>query len=126
MIEFNWRQFQSEESNSDVYEIKGGGAYTAETQANVANFLWIDQQTTRQPAAGLAQLGDERKVIKQPRHMDVAKYLFEAGGSLAQGGRASGSGSRGTTEPFCLAVAYRGGQEGSFLIQPYDQKSVAD
>jgi len=120
MLEFNWRQYQSQDSNAEVYKIDGSGAYI---QQDGSGFYWQDQQSTHDRAA---PLGDERKVIVQPRHMDVAKYLFEAGGSLAQSARASGSfGARGTTEPFCLAVAYNGGQEGSFLIQPYDQPAVA-
>ena len=112
MIEFDWRQYRSTDSNADVYKINGTSPYLSEGNHNV--HFW--QSTTA---------ADALVPVNQPRHMDVAKYLFEAGGGLAQSARSCGSfGTRGVTEPFCLAVAYNGGKEGSFMICPYDTKSV--
>ena len=112
MIEFDWRQYRSNDSNADVYKVNGSSPYLSEGGNNL--HFWLDT-----PAA------DVLVPLTQPRHMDVAKYLFEYGGGLAQAARASGSfGTRGVSEPFCLAVAYNGGQEGSFMICPYDTESV--
>ncbi len=113
-VEYNFRQYQSKDSNSDVYKFNGGGAYIRDVTDH--QIYYIDQQAS-----------DKRVPINQPRHMDVAKYLFEAGGTLAQSARSSGSfGARTSTEPFCFCVALRGGAEGSFLIQPYDQRDVCN
>ena len=85
--------------------------------------MWRDSERTNRVAG---RLGDDRRAIQQPRHMDTAKYLFEVGGALAQSARSCGAfGNRGTTEPFCLAVAFNGGQEGSFLIVPHDTLNAA-
>ena len=112
MIEFDWRQYRSNDSNADVYKVNGTSPYLNEGGHEV--HFW--QSTTA---------ADALVPVTQPRHMDVAKYLFEYGGGLAQAARASGSfGTRGVSEPFCLAVAYNGGEEGSFMICPYDTKSV--
>ena len=116
-LEYVWRQFQSTDSNSDVYTINGSGDYVRLQGANTDAFdVFLDvERNGRLPGV----LGDDRVPINQPRHMDVSKYLFEAGGTLAQCARSCGGfGSRGVSEPFCLAVAYNGGQEGSFMIVP--------
>ena len=112
MVEFDWRQYQSTDSNADVYKVNGTAPYLSEGNGLV--HFWQSTSTA-----------DALVPLSQPRHMDVAKYLFEAGGGLAQSARSCGSfGTRGVSEPFCLAVAYNGGQEGSFMICPYDTKNV--
>ena len=114
MVEYHFRQYQSKDSNADVYKYNGGGSYHNDVGVGAETAAYYSHQVT-----------DKRQVVAQPRHMDVAKYLFEAGGTLAQAARSSGSfGARTSSEPFCLCVALRGGAEGSFLIQPYDEKSV--
>ena len=112
-LEYHFRQYQSTDSNNDVYEVQGCGDHLALGGA-AAEDMYVDTERTGRVAG---RLGDDRRAVQQPRHMDAAKYLFEVGGALAQSARSCGAfGNRGTTEPFCLAVAFNGGEEGSFLI----------
>ena len=124
-LEFDWRQYQSKDSDSSVYKVNGSTIYTSPAGAN----YWVGQPVT-----------DRRVPVDQKRHMDVSKYLFESGGALAAAARTSGGfGMRGRTEPFCLCIddgirgviaqAAAGNAEdscSSFMIVPYDEDVVCD
>ena len=132
-LEFDWRNYQSTDSNSDVYIINGTrGAYTA--QAGQDENFFVPQPGAfvgGDPAAAIFT-PEARAPIAQPRHMDVAKYLFECGGALASSARVSSFGCRGRTEPFCFAVdngnidATTTVRGRSFMICPYDTDAVCD
>ena len=68
-VEYNFRQYQSKDSNSDVYTYNGGGPYHFSDGARpqVENIVYLDQRATK------------RVPKNQPRHMDVAKYLRPVG-----------------------------------------------
>ena len=132
-LEFDWRNYQSADSNSDVYKINGiHGSYTAQDQVPANMFVPQPGAFVGQDPAAAVFYPEARAPIAQPRHMDVAKYLFECGGALASSARVSSFGCRGRTEPFCFAVdngnidATTTVRGRSFMICPYDTDAVCD
>ena len=57
-IEYNFRQYQSKDSNADVFRFNGGGDYHNDPSGNAAPAAYYNQQET-----------DKRVPIPQPRHM---------------------------------------------------------